>query len=256
MFGVVSSAAIGFFAKASCDLVPKVSWRSNTFKLSFVISSFSPSSQDNASAQRPFVTVIAGDNKKKTELATWCQQQGEWQFSETITLEVAPEEEVTIQVSCAQQYSLGLAAVELASSLIGEVCFPVSSVVPKLRAEDRNYDGIMHTTEAIGFDITAKGARTGRVYVAMETRSPPSAQKKGSSGVMAIADTCMDTKAIADTKSSAFPQTREHMYSERGNSGGYVPEPESYRGNSGGYVPAPDSYRGDYHQPGGNSPWR
>lgn len=227
MFGMVSSAAIGFFAKASCDMVPKVSWRSNSFKLSFCISSYKPASLDNGPGQRPFVTVIVGDKKKKTELGTWSQQHGEWQFRETITLEVAPEDEVAIQVSCSQQYDFGLAAVELASSLLGEVCFPVSSVLPKLRAEERDIDGVVHTTQVIGFDILNAGARTGRIFTAMETRHPPSSQKS-SSGVLSIADTCINAKAIGDKDGGQGPSSREHMYSERAASDRYHQSHRNY----------------------------
>jgi len=240
MFALASSAAIGFFAKASCDIVPKISWRSNSFKLSFCISNFAPASQDGGSGQRPFVVVSCGDRKKKTEIGTWSQEKGEWQFREVITLEVSPEEEVTIQVSCAQQYNLLLAAVELSASLIGEVFFPVSSVLPKLREEDRDIDGIMHATPVMGFDLLDRGAKVGRIYVSMETSHLPS--QRGTSGALGIADTCINAKALADKNQFAAgpgPSTREQMYSDRGSAERY-----SDRASSGGYP-----------QPSRNSPW-
>lgn len=223
MLNVVSSAAIGFFAKASCDMVPKISWRSNSFKLSFWIASFKPASNDNG--QRPFVTVTCGDKKKKTELGTWSQEQGEWQFREAITLEVSPEEEITISASCSQQYDLVLAAVELASNLIGEVCFPVSSVLPKLKAEDRDVDGLMHATPVMGFDLLNKGARTGRVYVSMETRHPPS-QRNGSIGDRTCFNAIADKDRSEALGAGPGPTPREQMHregaaSERANSERY-----------------------------------
>jgi hypothetical protein len=233
MLNIVSSAAMGFFAKASCDMVPKVSWRSNAFKLSFCISSYQPPSQDNHKlAQRPFVTVVTSDKKKKTELGTWSQQQGEWQFRETITLEVMPDEEVTIQVCCSQQYDLGIAALELASSVVGEVCFPVSSVLPKLQPEERDLDGFMHATQVMGFDLLSKGARTGRLYVSMETRQLPSQQKGGSN--LAFADMCMNTKAIADKDPNTNlgfgnGPSRDRMHYDRARSEQYPAAPDHLR---------------------------
>jgi len=223
---MVSSAAIGFFAKASCDMVPKVAWRSNTFKLSFCISSFKPPAHVCLARQSPYVTVTCGDKKKKTELGTWSQEQGEWRFREEITLEVTPEEEITIQICCSQQYDLVLAAVELASSLIGEVVFPVSSVLPKLRAEDRDVDGIMHATPVMGFDLLNKGACTGRIYVSMETRQPPT-QKSNPSPFAMIGDQCINAKAVADKDPHTNievghgPASREQMRSDRARSERY-----------------------------------
>merc|ERR1719181_1884673 len=142
-------------------MVPKVSWRSNSFKLVFSISSFAPPCRENGPGQRPFVTIVSGDKRKRTELGTWSQEQGEWQFKEAITLEVSPEEEISIQVSCSQQYDLVLAAVELSSNLLGEVCFPVSSVLPKLKGEERDIDGFVYSTPMKGFDLSKGGGQTG-----------------------------------------------------------------------------------------------
>jgi hypothetical protein len=168
---------------------------------------------------RPFVTVLCGDKKKKTELGTWSQQQGEWQFKEAITLEVTPEEEICIQVSCSQQYDLVLAAVELSASLIGEVCFPVSSVLPKLAGEDRDVDGFVHATPVLGFDLLSKGTQSGRIYMSVETRHLPS--QSGGKSSLGFADTCINAKAIADQDPSTNmtfgqgPVSRDRMYSNR-----------------------------------------
>jgi hypothetical protein len=187
MLQLASSFVVGFWAKASCDLAPRVSWRGRSFKLSFSIQSASLPSTDG-SGQRPFVTISAGDRTKKTEVGTWNKERGEWLFREVITLEVTPDEEVTVTVSRAQQYDLVVAAVELASDLVGEVCFPVASALPRLKAEDRDLDGLMFVTDVIGFDLLSKGAKTGRVYISMETKSPPSQRisDKSSSGTARI----------------------------------------------------------------------
>jgi len=208
MLQLVGSAAVGFLAKASCDMVPKVMWRSNSFKLSFFISSFEPSG--NANSQRPFVTVACGDKKKKTEVGSWSQEQREWQFREAVTLEVSSDEEITISVGFSQQYDLVLAAVEMGATLVGEICFPVSSVLPKLKAEEREMDGLIYTTQVMGFDVLNKGAKTGRVYVSMDTRHPPSQRSSSSLTCNAIAD-----KDYYDENSATQqPSSRQRMHKD------------------------------------------
>jgi len=125
--------------------------------------------------QRPFARVTVNDKTKETELGDWAKDTGEWRFREILTLEVSPSDEITVQLYCATKYELWLASLSLTSRRVGEVCFPVSGVLPKLRQEDRDTEGIFYVTPVLSFDTVYDGRNTGRVFLSFETtQAPPS----------------------------------------------------------------------------------
>merc|ERR1719408_1131103 len=65
----------------------------------------------------------------------------------------------------------------MTSQRVGEVCFPVSDVMLKLRAEDRDVDGLVWVTPVIGLDVMLDGRQAGRVYLSFETNQPPPSRK-------------------------------------------------------------------------------
>merc|ERR1719379_467540 len=69
----------------------------------------------------------------------------------------------------------------MTSQRMGEVCFPVASVLPKLRMEDRDVDGMIYTTQIVPFDAVEGGKNVGRIYLSFETKTPPP-RKSGKGG--------------------------------------------------------------------------
>mmetsp|Transcript_103275 Transcript_103275/g.267029 ORF Transcript_103275/g.267029 Transcript_103275/m.267029 type:complete len:200 (+) Transcript_103275:86-685(+) len=175
-----AALGMGFLSKAQCaDVAPcraALAWKGRPFKLSFCIHSASVEALDGgriSQGQRPFIQITVGDRVKKTEMGDWSREEGRWRFHETITLEVSPEDEVSIAIVCNQQYDLVVAALSLAAKIVGEVCVPVASVLPQLKMEDRDIDGMVYATPSIGFDLIKDGAKVGKATVAFETKQPP-----------------------------------------------------------------------------------
>ncbi|OLP91320.1 hypothetical protein AK812_SmicGene26981 [Symbiodinium microadriaticum] len=170
--------------RAQCsELMPcraGITWGGKPFKLSFCIQSCALEEGAEVSASsKPFVTVNTVSKQKQTELGDWHQEDGRWWFRETLTMEVTPDEEVCISVSCNQQVDLLVAALSLASKCVGEVCVPVASVLPQLQVEDRDVEGMIYATPNIGFDVLKEGVKTGRAYLSFETKNPPAKQSLG-----------------------------------------------------------------------------
>lgn len=180
MFAVISSFGLGMVSKSHCaDVAPckaALAWRGRPFKLTFCIHSASIPELDGdalSQTQRPYVQVMVGDRVKKTEMGDWSREEGRWRFHETLTLEVSPEDEACISVVCNQQYDLVVAALALSAKTVGEICVPVASVLPQLKMEDRDHDGMVHATPSIGFDLLKDGAKMGRATIAFETNQAP-----------------------------------------------------------------------------------
>lgn len=176
MFAWASALAAGIAAKNTCaEMAPcrsaGLALGGKPFKLSFVIHSATFERGD--AKQRPYVNVAVADRSKRTELGDSSKDGAEWRFGETLTLEVKPGEEVVISVHSSQQYDLVVAALALSSQQIGEVCFPVSMVLPKLKLEDRDIDGIVYVTPKTTFDLISQGAKVGKIVLALETKQPP-----------------------------------------------------------------------------------
>merc|ERR1711957_801240 len=124
---------------------------------------------------RPSVSVTVGDRTKRTEIADWIAETGEWRVGETLTLEVRPEDEICLSASCSDQYDFFVAAVSLRSREVGESYIPVHSAAAKLSMEDRDIDGIVYVSPHIGFDLRERqsGKITARVLLTFETMQPP-----------------------------------------------------------------------------------
>eukprot|EP00427_Karlodinium_veneficum_P020462 CAMPEP_0169113266 /NCGR_PEP_ID=MMETSP1015-20121227/28109_1 /TAXON_ID=342587 /ORGANISM="Karlodinium micrum, Strain CCMP2283" /LENGTH=203 /DNA_ID=CAMNT_0009175423 /DNA_START=173 /DNA_END=781 /DNA_ORIENTATION=- len=156
--------------------------RGKSFKVSILIHSASLNDMDGPGLvqnQRPFVAIAVGDKTKETELGDWSKEKGQWCFREVITVEVNTTEEMSVVIDAAKRYNLYVASVSVNNQRVGELCFPVASILPRLRAEDRDADGLIYATPVLGYDITQDGKVTGRVYLSFETKSPPPSCKRG-----------------------------------------------------------------------------
>lgn len=176
----------GYACRSHCGEGPcraKLSTRlgSRPFKLSLCIHSAhldklaGPGLVQN---QRPYVCVTVGDKTKETELGDWSKEANEWRFREVITFEVNENDEVSVGIFCTTKYHLWVASVSLTSHRVGEVCFPISAILPRLRQEDRDTEGIFYITPVLAFDAIHDGKNNGRVFASFETTQPP--PQKGS----------------------------------------------------------------------------
>lgn len=185
----LAQGAMSFFAgyacRSSCENMPcrarLAGGGGRSFKLSILIHSASLNDVDGPGLvqnQRPFVGVTVGDKTKETELGDWSKEKGQWCFREVITMEVNMTEEMSLVVDASKRYNLYVASVSVNSQRVGELCFPVASVMPRLRAEDRDAEGLIYATPVMGYDITQEGKITGRVYLSFETKNPPPSSKR------------------------------------------------------------------------------
>mmetsp|Transcript_243 Transcript_243/g.541 ORF Transcript_243/g.541 Transcript_243/m.541 type:complete len:193 (+) Transcript_243:80-658(+) len=186
MLGILGSFGMGYMSKAQCsELMPcraGITWGGKPFKLSFCIQSCAvEESAEISGSSKPFITVNTLSKQKQTELGDWHQEDCKWWFRETLTMEVSPDEEVCISVSCNQQVDLLVAALSLASRCVGEVCVPIASVLPQLQVEDRDVEGLIYATPNIGFDVLQDGVKTGRAFLSFETKHPPPRNTGGES---------------------------------------------------------------------------
>eukprot|EP00929_Paragymnodinium_shiwhaense_P118874 TRINITY_DN90774_c0_g1_i1.p1 TRINITY_DN90774_c0_g1~~TRINITY_DN90774_c0_g1_i1.p1 ORF type:complete len:268 (-),score=62.79 TRINITY_DN90774_c0_g1_i1:135-938(-) len=192
---VASSAAsflAGYTCRSGCGALPcKGQWRAGSagrpFKLSIIVHSATledVSSPGMVHDQRPYVSLRVGDKTKETELGDWDKEKslekGRWYFRETITLEVSITDELHLDVSCSTKYELWVASITLNSTHIGEVAFPVFSVFPKMKPEDRDDAGIVYATPVIPIDVSHKGKITARLYLSFETNQAPPSRSKHS----------------------------------------------------------------------------
>lgn len=153
---------------------------SKSFKLVIIVHTATLNEVDGPGLvqnQRPFVAVNVGEKTKETELGDWSRQRGQWLFSEAITMELCAQDEVAISVSCSKQYNLVVANFSLTSHCVGELCFPVTAVLPRLRMEDRDAEGMVYATPIVGFDFVQSGKVMGRVFMSFETNTPPPSRK-------------------------------------------------------------------------------
>mmetsp|Transcript_37447 Transcript_37447/g.69847 ORF Transcript_37447/g.69847 Transcript_37447/m.69847 type:complete len:221 (-) Transcript_37447:43-705(-) len=183
-------SALGFVAgyacRAQCGSFPcaascKGAANTRPFKLSIVVHSASVERIGGPGLvqdQRPYVSIRINDKLKETELGDWSAEKEQWCFREAITLEVAPNDEIFVAVSCSTKYDFWLASVQLTSTKIGEACFPVFSVLPHLRQEDRDEDGLVWSSPIIPFDVRDDGTSSARTYLSFETTQAPTANPR------------------------------------------------------------------------------
>lgn len=189
MLAFLGSLSMGFTAKTQCgDIMPcraGLSWGGKPFKLSFCIHSTTLEGSEVSSSSKPCVTVHVGDKMKQTEQGDWSKNECRWTFGEILTIEVTPDDEACISICCNQQVDLLVAAISLASRSVGEVCIPISSVLPQLQKEDRDNEGMVYATPSIGFDLMKDGVKTGRAFLSFECKqAPPSLGKVGGAEAM------------------------------------------------------------------------
>jgi len=186
----------GYACATQCANMPcraRLAERGKSFKLSILIHSASVNVIDGpgiVSNERPFVTVTVGDKKKETELGDWSKEKEQWCFREVITVEVNTTDEMSVVVDASKRYNLYVASVSVQNHHVGELCFPVASVLPRLRAEDRDADGLIYATPVMSFDFTLDGKVAGRVYLSFETKNPPPSQKRGDADPCCATNSC------------------------------------------------------------------
>lgn len=175
----------GYACANGCNNLPcraRLAERGRSFKLSILIHSASLNEMDGPGLvqnERPLVTITVGDKKKETELGDWSKEKGQWCFREVICMEVNLTEEMSVVIDSSKRYNLYVASVSVQNHRVGELCFPVASVLNRLRAEDRDTEGLIYATPVTSFDITQDGKVAGKVYLSFETKNPPPALKKG-----------------------------------------------------------------------------
>jgi len=186
MLNLLASFGAGYACRSTCGDIPcrtRLTQPGRPFKLSILVHSASLDAVNGPGLvqnQRPYIGVSVGDKIKETELGDWSKDRGQWIFREIITVEVREEDEVCVQVSTSSRYNLLVATVSVSSSRLGELCFPISAVFPRLRGEDRDAQGIVYVTPVIPFDILQEGRTMGRVYLSFETKMPPPSGKLSS----------------------------------------------------------------------------
>lgn len=131
--------------------------------------------------QRPYALLSVGDKTKETEIGEWDEESSQWCFEESIIMEVLTTDEVVLDLKSCTRYELWLATFTLtASKRIGQACFPVLAVLPRLKPEDRDEDGIVYSTPHLPFDVVHEGRITARMYLSFETsQAPPQRGKPG-----------------------------------------------------------------------------
>jgi len=179
----------GYVTRAQCGAIPcaaslKSGSTARPFKLSIVLHSatvqqISRPGMVQVTDKRPYVCVRVGERSKETELGDWNKDTERWGFREVLTLEVVPSDEVSVAAYCSTKYDFLLASVQLTSSKVGEACFPVSSVLPRLQPEDRDTDGMLWSTPVIPFDVLQDGNATATVYLSFETTQAPPSSTRG-----------------------------------------------------------------------------
>ncbi|CAK9100657.1 unnamed protein product [Durusdinium trenchii] len=190
-------SAIGFIAgyacRAQCGSFPcaascKGSGAARPFKLSIVIHSATVETiagpglvQD----QRPYVSIRINDKLKETELGDWSSEKEQWCFKEVITLEVQPNDEIFV------------------------ACFPVFSVMPRLKPEDRDEDGIVWSSPIIPFDVREDGTTTARTYLSFETMQAPISSRGRSSAEGGCCQISKKWDTYDEDRYDSSPSTRE-----------------------------------------------
>merc|ERR1711862_763638 len=76
-------------------------------------------------------------------------------------------------MGCMQELDLLVAALDLRPAVVGEACFPVSSLLTELVVKESELDGKIYASPQIGLDLYKEGAKAGRLYLSFESKTPP-----------------------------------------------------------------------------------
>lgn len=185
MWQLISGSVLGYACHTQCSNLPcraKLGefGGGKPFKLSLTV--HHALFDDLRSFQRPFVCVKYGDEErtKETELADWDKGQSAWAWRETLTVEVSPSNDITVSILSKAKYDLWLASLSLTSKRVGDVKFQVASILPKLRMEDRDSDGMGYFSPPISFDVNEGGRSVGKVFISFGTKTAPANLRKES----------------------------------------------------------------------------
>jgi len=143
------------------------------FNLSILVHSVQLEEMDGAGlvqTQQPFVSIGVGDSSRETEIGFWNKEKGQWTFREAIMMEVTTGDVIDVGVSSAPRYKL-VASIQ-APRCVAERRVSVVEVLPRLRTDDRDADGIVYATPVIGFDLARDGKTVGRAFLSFETKTP------------------------------------------------------------------------------------
>jgi hypothetical protein len=190
MFNALTLFGTGIWARSKCEgVLPRCSVSCSAkrkFKLGFCIHNASLTAKARGyaddqpvnaeSKKRPAICVcIDGDSnrQRQTEPGDWVKKDSRWNFREVLTLEVAEDEDAVIMLTCKKQVDLVVAALAMGDSNMGEVVIPVSSIMPRMRLEEREFEGAVYVTEPIAFDLLKEGVKTGRALVSFEAKAMP-----------------------------------------------------------------------------------
>lgn len=129
-------------------------------------------------SQRPTVCVHAGSAEPvETGLGEWCAEKGQWRFQETVTLRLLAADVIRLTISVTTTLPL-VGSAALPARAIGEVELSVAELLPRLRLRDTAGSGPIHATPVFGMELLQSGQRTGKLYVSMETKTPPAALRR------------------------------------------------------------------------------
>lgn len=173
----------GYACHSTCSSLPchaRLATSSRSFKLSVVVHTATLQDIDGPGLienQRPLVGVSVGDRTKETELGDWSKDKAHWCFQEVITVVVTESDEICLYVSSLTRYNLYVASVSSTCRRMGEICFPVAQILPRLRVEDRDTEGLVYATSLMCLDVVKDGRCAGKVQVSFETKSAPPSQK-------------------------------------------------------------------------------
>lgn len=189
MLNALAFFGTGLWARTQCEGLPRCSISCSTsrkFKLGFCLHHASLTAKARGyaddqpvnaeSKKRPTLCVaVDGDNSRcrQTEPGDWVKKESRWNFREVLTLEVGEDEDAVIMLTCRKQVDLVVAALAMGDSNMGEVVVPVSSIMPRMRLEEREFEGCVYVTEPIAFDLLKEGVKTGRVLASFEAKTLP-----------------------------------------------------------------------------------
>lgn len=176
-----TSFLAGFACRSQCGPIPchaeLTSRASRPFKLSLYLHSARlyelGAGPGLLQDQRPFVRVAIGDKTKETELGDWVKESNTWRFREVLTFEVSPGDDITVFLCCSTRYDLWVASLALTSRCVGEVRFPVSAALQRLRLEDCDTEGIFYVTPMMQLETASSGRNMGQVLMSFRTMQPP-----------------------------------------------------------------------------------
>lgn len=136
--------------------------------------------------QRPYVAVSIGRrqqdlatiddtmgvlSRKETEAGDWSTEEGRWVFNDVIGVKVGSADDLFVEVACESSYTMYVASPSLPLRRLGLLRCPVSEILAGLLLEDRDSDGLIHSTPVKPFELYRDGRVVGCVHLSFETKT-------------------------------------------------------------------------------------